>query len=203
MEQLGSQYTDFHEIWHLRVFRKSVEKIRVSLKSYTNNGYFTWGRIHIYIMSLSFLLRIRNVSEKLCTVNQNTHFVFSNFFLIFPFMRWRGNILYHGAGHRWQHGACAFHAGYLRLQIHTLRLCNTHCFPTATMVARTPLNVTLYVHCVSYYSHQVLENSGTPVAMKNNDLIILIFFIEFRMLVNRNDLHVFSGMRLETRRIVT
>ena len=33
--------------------------------------------------------------------------------------------------------------------IHILRLCNTHCFPTATIVARTRLNVTLYVHGLS------------------------------------------------------
>jgi hypothetical protein len=32
---------------------------------------------------------------------------------------------------------------------HTLRLCNTHCFSTATPVAWTRLNVTLYVHCLS------------------------------------------------------
>jgi len=41
-----------------------------------------------------------------------------------------------------QYGACALHAGYLRLQIYTLRLCNIHCFSTATMVERTRLNVT-------------------------------------------------------------
>jgi hypothetical protein len=41
------------------------------------------------------------------------------------------------------------HSGYLRLQIHTLRLCNAHCFSTTTMVARTRLTVTLYVHCLS------------------------------------------------------
>ena len=40
-------------------------------------------------------------------------------------------------------------AGYLKLQIHTLRLCNSHCFSTTTMVARTSLNVTLYVHYLS------------------------------------------------------
>jgi hypothetical protein len=33
----------------------------------------------------------------------------------------------------------------------TLRLPNTHCSSTATMVARTPLNVTLHVHCLSCY----------------------------------------------------
>jgi hypothetical protein len=41
MEQLGSHWTDFHEILYLRIFRKYVEKIQVSLKSDKNNGYFT------------------------------------------------------------------------------------------------------------------------------------------------------------------
>ena len=47
-EQLGSQWKDFHEIWFLNLFRKSVEKIHVLLKSDKNNGYFTWRRFHIY-----------------------------------------------------------------------------------------------------------------------------------------------------------
>ena len=38
MEQLGSHWTDFHEIWYLIIFRKTVEKIQVSLKSDKNNG---------------------------------------------------------------------------------------------------------------------------------------------------------------------
>ena len=33
MEQLGSQWTDFHEILYLNIFRKFVEKIRVLIKS--------------------------------------------------------------------------------------------------------------------------------------------------------------------------
>jgi len=41
MQQLVSHRTDFHEIWYLRVFRKSVKKIQVSLKSDKNNGHFT------------------------------------------------------------------------------------------------------------------------------------------------------------------
>jgi hypothetical protein len=32
---------------------------------------------------------------------------------------------------------------------HTLRICNSYCFPTATMVGRTRRSVTLYVHCPS------------------------------------------------------
>jgi len=64
-------------------------------------------------------------------------------------------ILHSEAGHRWQYGACALHAGCVRRQTDTLRLCNTHCFSTATMVARTRLIVTLYVQCPSCL-HQVL-----------------------------------------------
>jgi hypothetical protein len=41
IEQLGFQWTDFHEILHLSIFRKSVEKIRVPLKWNKSNGYFT------------------------------------------------------------------------------------------------------------------------------------------------------------------
>jgi len=41
MEQLGSQWTDFHEISYLKIFRKTVQKIQVSLKSDKNKGYFT------------------------------------------------------------------------------------------------------------------------------------------------------------------
>jgi hypothetical protein len=42
MEQLGSHWTDLHEILYLSICRKSVEKIQVSLKSDKNNGYLTW-----------------------------------------------------------------------------------------------------------------------------------------------------------------
>jgi hypothetical protein len=46
MEQLGSHWTDFHEIWYLRIFHKSVEEIEVSLKSDKDNGYLTWRPVH-------------------------------------------------------------------------------------------------------------------------------------------------------------
>ena len=48
MEELGSHWTDFDKILYLRLFRKSVENIQVSLKSDKNNGYFTLRRFHIY-----------------------------------------------------------------------------------------------------------------------------------------------------------
>jgi hypothetical protein len=88
MEQLGSHWTDFHEILYSRIFRKSAEKIQVSLKSDNNNRYFTWRSINIFIISRSFLFAMRNVSDKSCGENQNTHFVCSNFSpKIVPFMR--------------------------------------------------------------------------------------------------------------------
>jgi len=41
MEQLDSHWTDSHEISYWSIFRKSVEKNQVSLKSDQNKGYFT------------------------------------------------------------------------------------------------------------------------------------------------------------------
>jgi hypothetical protein len=32
---------------------------------------------------------------------------------------------------------------------YTVRICNTICFSTSTVVLRTRLNVTVYVHCLS------------------------------------------------------
>ena len=64
MEQLGSQWTDFHEIWYLSTFRKPVNKIQVSLNSDKNNRYFTWRRFHIYEISHLILLKMRNISHK-------------------------------------------------------------------------------------------------------------------------------------------
>jgi len=41
MEQFGSHWKDINYILYLRVFRESVEKIKVSLKSDKDKGYFT------------------------------------------------------------------------------------------------------------------------------------------------------------------
>ena len=57
MDQLDSHWTDFHQIWCLRIFRKSVEKIQVSLHSGKNKGYFPWWPIDIF---LSYKARSKN-----------------------------------------------------------------------------------------------------------------------------------------------
>jgi hypothetical protein len=53
MEQLGSHWTNFPEISNLSVFRKSVEKFQISLKSEKSNGYFTRRPLFIFETSLS------------------------------------------------------------------------------------------------------------------------------------------------------
>ena len=80
MEQLGFYWTDFHKIWHLSIFRKSVEKSHISVKSDKNNGTLHEDQCTFMIISIWILLRRRNFSDKRFTENQNTHFVFSNFF---------------------------------------------------------------------------------------------------------------------------
>jgi len=50
VKQLGSHWTDFHETWYLSIFRKSVQKIQVSLKSDKNNGHCTWGSIYVFYL---------------------------------------------------------------------------------------------------------------------------------------------------------
>jgi len=104
----------------MRIFRKSVQKIHVSLKPDENKRYFTWRPKYIYTIPRSFTLIMRNIADKSCRENQNTHFVLRKIFFkkIVPFMRKCGKILYSEVRHRWQYGACALHAGYLRLQMH-------------------------------------------------------------------------------------
>jgi hypothetical protein len=81
MEQLGSHWTDFYEIWYVNIFRCTVQKIEVALKSYKNNRYFTRRPFTFFIISRSILLRMRNASDKRGSGNQNTHFVCNNIFL--------------------------------------------------------------------------------------------------------------------------
>ena len=64
------------------------------------------------IISRSVLLRMRNVSDKLCRENKNTNFVFSTHFSeirgIYEIM-WKTS--YSGTGHLQQNGACTLHSG--------------------------------------------------------------------------------------------
>jgi hypothetical protein len=72
--------------FHIRVFfRKSVEKIQVSLNM-TIAGTLHEDLRTFMIISRLILLRMINVSDKNCRENQNTRFMLNNLFII-PFMR--------------------------------------------------------------------------------------------------------------------
>ena len=60
MEKLGSHCTDFHEIWYLKIIRKSLEKIQFSLKSDKTKGTLHEDQYTFLITSRSVLLRMRN-----------------------------------------------------------------------------------------------------------------------------------------------
>jgi hypothetical protein len=96
---------------------------------------------------MPLVLRMRNVSDKFID-EIKTHILYSVTFFdnraVYDKMRKK---LYRVAGHKRQYGACALHAGYPRLQMRTLRLCNT--YSSVKMVLRTRLNITLDVHCLS------------------------------------------------------
>ena len=69
--------------WNFEYFWKSVTKIQASLTSNMNNWYFTGRPTKTFLItSWSILLGMRNVSDKSGRENQNTHFMFSNFFFL-------------------------------------------------------------------------------------------------------------------------
>jgi hypothetical protein len=68
-------------------FWKSVTKIEVLLKSDKNSSYFTGRPMYVYGNILLDSSRMRNVSDRNHRENQNSYFVFSNFFENLAFMR--------------------------------------------------------------------------------------------------------------------
>jgi len=66
--QHGTTRLPLRVIWHLSVFRKFK-----SMQSDKNSGPFTWRPMHIYRKSPWNLRRMRNVSDKICRGNKNSH----------------------------------------------------------------------------------------------------------------------------------
>jgi hypothetical protein len=135
-------------IWKLFENLSSKFKCRYNLVIIT--GSLRDGQYAFFIISCSILIRIRNVSSKSCRENQNTRFMFI-FFENGTVYEIKWKKMYIRTGHKWQYGACALHAGYLKQHTHTHRICNTYCFSTATIVTRTRLDVTWYAHCLYCY----------------------------------------------------
>jgi hypothetical protein len=105
------------------------------------------------IISRRVLLRMRNVSDKSCTENQNTHFVCSNIFFsenraVYELI-WRKRGRVRGVTDDniiTAHALCALGTqGYK----HTLRIYNTNCFSATTVVHEHASNLPLHLYCLS------------------------------------------------------
>jgi hypothetical protein len=73
-------WTDFHEISYLSIFRKSVAKIQVSLKS--DKNALNEDQCTFMIISRSVIFGMKNISDKSFRESRNTHFMFSYFFFV-------------------------------------------------------------------------------------------------------------------------
>jgi hypothetical protein len=59
MEQFGSRSMDFHEMWYLCIFQKSVKNIQVSLESYKNKRHFQETCVYLWSFRTNILGKIK------------------------------------------------------------------------------------------------------------------------------------------------
>jgi len=149
-------------------------------------------RYIFFIICRSLLLRMRNVPYKGCTENQNTQFMFSKFFCRKLCRLWKNTVQ---SDHRWQYGIRTLHAGQISYQ-HTLRTGNTYFFSTTTMVARTRLNVTLYVHwlsCLVIWTR--LQQNGVKMSgpTRTECLFSSSPVVRFFLFVKKNSLYIWTS----------
>jgi hypothetical protein len=102
------------------------------------------------IISRWVLLKMRNISDESCRENQNTHFVFSNFFPKSCCL-W-DNVEKYGTARQATDGNIIRRMRFpcwINNATDTLRIYSISYICTAKMVTRTRLNVTLYVYWLS------------------------------------------------------
>ena len=76
---LGYHCTDFfYEIWYLSIFRKTVKKFQVSLKSDKHSGYFTWIAIHAQFFLEWDMFQTNGVEEIKTHILCSIFFFFEN-----------------------------------------------------------------------------------------------------------------------------
>jgi len=102
-------------------FRKSVEKIQVSLKSDNNNRYFTWRPIYIFNnISLNSSRNTKCLRQNLRKkIGTNNLYSIIFFFFFEKKIRSCRRILHSRTGDRWPYGACTLQAEHISLQTHT------------------------------------------------------------------------------------
>jgi hypothetical protein len=98
-------------------FRKYVEKVQRCLKYDKKAGNLQEDQYTFSIISRSVLLGMRNISDKICRENQNTHFTFNCFSspppspenrAVYEIM-WKNMVDPERPQMAIQYGACAFH----------------------------------------------------------------------------------------------
>jgi len=122
------------------------------------------------IISDLIFLRIRNILEKKLYWKIKTHILYSINFPPSPPPpppQKKSYLLLDDVGKYCraaqdtrQNGACALRAGYLKVYKHTLRICNTYCFSTATIFALTRLSVISYLQMPVLYSFISIQPLG-------------------------------------------
>jgi hypothetical protein len=126
-------------------FSKSCRTDRSLIKIRSNKVYITWRPIYLFGHLAHFFFEWKMHQTKVVEKIE-THILCSIIF----FYSFR--LLYCRAGQATDdsmaHAHCMLNNNGYK---HTLRTCSTYCFSTAKMIGRTCLNVTLPVHCLSFW----------------------------------------------------
>ena len=105
--------------------------------------------LHFFILSRWIFPQNNKCSRQNFRENHNTHFMFNNYFFFKSYRLWDKKEKYCRAGQATDENMA--HAHFM-LNIwstkRTLRICDTYCFSTATIVEQTFLSVKLYKHCL-------------------------------------------------------
>ena len=127
------------------IFRLYVQKFKFLLKSEKNYRYCTWRASYTEInISLSSSWNKKCFRQKLKIKSKHTCYVQQLFFFRKSCSLWDNVEKYYRARQVTDDNIA--HARY------THKICNSYCFSTAPMVARTRFNVTFYVHCLRFLS---------------------------------------------------
>ena len=182
LEQLGSHWTDFYEIWYLRIFRiNSREKFRFFKNSAIITVLHTNTEAHFRSYLAQFFLKWKMFQTNLYGISKHTLCVQLHF--IRKSCRLWDNVekeIVEGTSHRRQCGACALHAGYILLYIHTLRLCNVEKYYTARQVTDWQYGACVWHGGYPCYKHTLAVcnahcfSTATMVARTRRNILIYI-----------------------------
>ena len=103
---------DRFELILMFVYFSKICRNKISLTSDKSNEYCTWKPICIYDHISVNSFRLRNFSHKCCRENQNTRFMFNEFFFlesVVSAISWKLTV--EPERPHWQYGAYALHAG--------------------------------------------------------------------------------------------